>query len=227
MMRKMNSVVMIMCLVALSVPGWSATLSLKLKNNPTNTVIVNYNGHNVDAYAGTLSATLTGNDVPVGYPTSFDTYCIDLNHDIYVGYNSPTSYNVSLQPISDLTHGTQVAWLYDHYGTNTYNTKVQDSTQAAALQIAMWDVISDGGDGLNNGNFQYAASGDIHNYANAYLTAWNGQTSNDATWLNAQGDGQNMIGPAMQQNVPEPGVLAFLMSSLAGGGMILMKRRRC
>ncbi len=198
----------------------AATLAVNdVKPGFYQSVQISINGQSESVLAGTLDFTLTGG--PSGYPTTFEGYCIDPWHDTPV----PTSYGVNVLSTSLLTNGPQVAWLYDHYGTSAFGTKVANATQAAALQIALWDVIADSGDGLSNGNLRYTTTGSILDQANLYLSAWNHQTAT-ATWLQATDHGtnntlnQDMIGPA----VPEPGILCLLGAS-ATLGLALQRRR--
>lgn len=209
-------------------------LNLKYGSN-TSIVSLVYNNHTYNnVYAGALSATLTPTSaLPKGYPSSFDTYCVDLNDDITV----PTSYCVTMQPISGLANGGGMAWLYDQYVNNLMGS-VQPSAnpkydQSAGLQIAIWKVLADGeSTNLSSGNFQYLKTDQIASDANFYLTQWansNYQTA-DATWLvggtynNATNHAQNMIGPP----VPEPSVFALMgacMIGLTTFGWSLKKKR--
>jgi PEP-CTERM motif len=85
----------------------------------------------------------------------------------------------------------------------------------AALQLALWDVVHDGGDGLDMGLMRSTASipNDILTQAAAYITASAGQSSSNAVvWESVLGktEGQQMIG-----QVPEPGTIGLLASGLA------------
>lgn len=143
-------------------------LSLKYGSN-THIVSLTYNNitySNVGADA--LSATLTSTSaLPKGYPSSFDTYCVDLNDDITV----PTSYWVSMQPVNRLANCGGVAWLYNQHANNLMGLG-QPSTnssndQSAGLQIAIWKVLTDGENtNLGAGNFQYTQPDQIVSDAN-------------------------------------------------------------
>jgi hypothetical protein len=226
-MKILNSILLFVSLVAYSVPSRACTLnmglSLKYQNTPI--VSITYYGKTYsNVYAGALSATLTPrNALPNGYPSSFDTYCVDLNDEITV----PTNYCVSMQPINGLANGGGVAWLYDHFGTNLYGTQVSDATSAAGLQIAIWKVLTDNSTDLSSGNFKYDGSDDIATDANDYLTQWknSGYQTADATWLeHDSNNGQNMIGPP----VPEPSVFSLMGACIIGlttFGWSLKKKR--
>lgn len=230
-MKKLNGMLWIVCLVAASVPGRACTLTLGLglKYSQTPIVTINYNGSTYsNVYAGALSATLTpatGGALPNGYPSSFDTYCVDLNDDIHV----PTSYSICMQPINGLTNGGGVAWLYDSYAS-----QISDATHSAGLQIAIWKVLTDGQTtiDLNSGKFQYNTADQIATDANYYLQQWANSSykTEDATWLvggtynNATHHAQDMIGPP----VPEPGVQSLMGACMIGFttfGWGLKKRR--
>lgn len=185
---------------------------------------INFNSVNNTVAAGTFNVSMTGG--PVGYPTSFDGYCVDLAHTL-----SGLAYNVNLLPESSLSNGARVAWLYHHYGTNDFGTKVTDANSAAGLQTAIWDVEYDNGDGFSAGNFKLQSpSGTVFTDASAYEAASIGK-SDTATYLQAvshvNGKDQDLIGPsAPGASVPEPGSIAFMGSGAAGFIAFLIRRRK-
>lgn len=216
----MKTIITLLAMTVLSsgvIPVRAATLTVNLKSNYYNAVSINFNGNNENVYAGTLSSSFTGG--PSGYPTSFDTYCVDLSSNISI----PATFMVNLQSISGLNNGGAVGWLYDHYGTNKYGAMVSDANHASALQIAIWEVITDPTYNLTTGNFKYTTPGDITNYANTYLANLGSNTDN-AGYLYATIAGpngkQSMVGP----DVPEPGIITMLLSSLVGITLFTRKR---
>jgi hypothetical protein len=185
---------------------------------------INFNGNNSSTAAGTFNIGMTGG--PVGFPTSFEGYCVDLAHSL-----TGLAYNVNLLPETSLPNGSQVAWLYHHYGTNDFGTKVSGSSDAAALQAAIWDAEYDSGDGFASGNFRLQGlSGTVYTQGNAYLAASAGK-SDTATYLQSvshlNGKDQDMIGPSTPgASVPEPGSIAFMGSGAAGLVAFLIRRRK-
>jgi hypothetical protein len=167
-------------------------------------------------YAGPFVATLDGG-------AKFDAYCVDLYHDL------SSTQTVSLQPIAGLTggHGAAVGYLYD-----TFASKVTNSAQGAGLQLAIWDVEYDGGDGFSTGLFRVGkgTTSQALAAANQYLAALKAASdpSGAATWFvctNHGADGtinQDLVGNPPLRAVPEPASLILL----GAGGFGLLARSR-
>jgi hypothetical protein len=173
---------------------------------------------------GSFNATITGALVDLGAdPFNFKSYCIDLAHDAAVG-----SQAVTLKDISLISNGNRAAWLY-------LNAVTTNEIDEAALQLAIWDVIYDNGDGLDFGNgdvsFIFASTPDDYvTKANAYVASSVGMSA-DAWWVsfNNHGDGtnQDIIAPKLSAPaVPEPGSIALLAGSAMGLGVVLRRRAR-
>ena len=149
---------------------------------------------------------------------SLIAFCVDLFTNI--GF---ATYNTTLTLPSDYPGGARAAWIFENYAAG-----VTTNIAGAALQLAVWDVIHDGGDGLSTGNVRLASSGSatLRSTASAIITASAGKTSNNATILRnvslAGAPAQNLI--TSQIATPEPGT--WLMTAaglcLAGG----LRRRR-
>lgn len=166
---------------------------------------LSYNGRTINTYAGPQLISLDGG-------ARFDAYCVDLDH-----WNTlPSVFPVNVLSTDLLTNGQRIAYMY-----NTYSGSVTNATQGAALQLAIWDVLTDQGDGLSAGNFRSSVSSTVLAQANVYLSGSVGMTG-QASWLKAthHGNGsqyQNLVGPA----VPGPAAaLPFAAWAVA------MRRRR-
>jgi hypothetical protein len=157
--------------------------------------------------------------VSINNGTPFNSFCVDLDHTVQVGQ----TFMANVMPTSGLMGGGQVAYLYDKYGMTTMG----DPTKAAALQLAFWDLTTDGGDGLSHGRFQFLGSSAIAAQVDAYLTEAKNQSHN-GRWLDASasGSGQNR-GQSVLSPTPEPATVALLGAGLMslGGGWWLRRRR--
>jgi hypothetical protein len=220
-MRNIKCLVAGLAMMALTVGARAADIQPFYKSGFfVSSLGVVFNGSSKTTAAGTFNVTMTGG--PVNYPASFEAYCVDLAHAL-----TGLPYTVNLLPETSLTNGQRVAWLYQHFGTAAFGTKVVDANSAAGLQAAMWDVVYDGGDGFANGNFRLQTlSGSVYTNGNAYLTSSIGK-SDTATYLQAvdhtNNKNQDMIGPTA---VPEPGAIAFMGSGAIGLLGLLIRRRK-
>lgn len=214
-------------------PVRADTLKTRLDPGLDGVVTIYYSGwgRSYSVYAGPFEATRNN------WTTSFDAYCVDLDH----WDNMPASYLVTPLSTSLLTTGTGgaangpgIAWLY-----NTYEGGIHDATHGAALQLAIWELLTDGesktGVGFATGNFRYTPTDPAHNPilldAQGYLDGWYNHGSpytGSALWFKADHDpdndgdddgvDQSLIGAA----APEPCSLALL----AIGGLPLLTRLR-
>lgn len=203
-------------------------------------------------YAGTMNATLNGQAVTV--------FCVDPNHvytalnavqtslltapvssgtnsngyyngglGTYIGNNSGATEDASnLAAVSAGTRQDEVAYLMDNY----MKSAAASNVNGEALQLAIWDIITNGGDKTSDtpytGNFSSNATGSTLADFDTYLkdaASQGNYTSNDVVWIQAS----TTLCPNAQDFayiVPEPNVTAFLFSlTLAGGFMFYQKRR--
>jgi hypothetical protein len=183
-----------------------------------------------DAFAGVFNMTLNGK--------SFTSFCIDTAHEVSVGQ----TYSVQQKAVeSGLTYGPQMEYLYAKY----IGTAVHNNTEAAALQIALWDLVNGGQSLLTGTTFRYTDTKspiytEAVNFiaeAKAYTPPGSGSVGDweDASASgNALGRGQSLIGPwlpGLNTNtlVPAPpaGVLAasaFLTFGTLGIGRLTRRR---
>ena len=125
---------------------------------------MNENGNNVKQYfAGVVLISLT--DTNTGQTWNRDTLCVDLFTDIYIGQTYGTKlldpYEVSGRNL------TRVSWLVDNAlfptppsQNNSYLSVLPSSdwvtsvAQGAGIQLAIWDIVENNGDGLSAGTVQ-------------------------------------------------------------------------
>lgn len=234
------------------------TVAFDSQNTPWGQVSLQRGGLVYDTYphAGKFLATT---DIS-GLPSVFDTYCIDLLHAVYLDEAEPVD-GISLMsnwrqdnlpdPEAPFVP-TPIAWPWANnplagrsaaYLYSTFRDGASaDLTAAAALQIAIWEVLYEGGD---TGTVEYdLASGSISfsdwdpsviNVANGYLVSLENKLSVnpdlngvDALWIITSNDSpdvyraynQDFIAP-----IPEPGTLVLLLSGVVAVGGIALKRR--
>lgn len=146
---------------------------------------------------------------------TLDLFCIDLFTSISIAtYDSET-----IAPRTE-RHEERAAWLYkNHYNPATINTP----ELAAALQVAIWDIVHDNGDGLSSGRIQSHSTTPVTvvlNWQN-FLNLSEGQASYDVNvYLNSRNNvpAQTLIGgerlpPAVVEN-PEPATMVMLGAGL-------------
>ncbi len=137
-------------------------------------------------------------------------YCVDLRHSI------KSDWIVDPKPANSFSGGKAAAFLYD-----TFASTVTNSLQAAALQVAIWEVVEDWNwVNLFGGDFKFTSATNVTQQAQVYLNALPGNLSNysaTAFILESSNDprSQHLI-------VPEPATLAALLIGLP----ILFGRRR-
>ena len=166
----------------------------------------------VTAYVSQFNVTYTGS---TGAPVTFDTFCIDLFHDVSVGQTY--AVNARTDAANAFTNGSRMAYVMENFGSLDLTN---NPDQAAAVQIALWDLS------LNNHNptsFSQDAdgtysSGDENVFAmnlggnpdaahiaalvNYYLQSSIGATT-QGSWLDAaaqgnyQNRGQSLLIPTM------------------------------
>ena len=133
-------------------------------------------------------------------------------------------------PASGLSFGPRLAWMY-----STYAAGITQGWEAAALQLAAWDVVLDNGNGFSSGRLQGRPDTDAQVLAEAtnILAASNGQSGGGVTFFVPE------QGPAYSQTLfgLSPVAFAFAVTetpepstySLLGGGLLALgvwRRRR-
>lgn len=158
--------------------------------------------------AGPMAATLNGT-------LNFNAYCVDSAHSPVIG----STYNVNLVALPDagLTNSARISYLYQ-----TFAGSVTTADQGAALQLAIWDVMVDNGDGLGAGSFRASSTTNVMSQAATDLSQ-SASHAGTATWYQGlprggSGQPQDLIGTTP---VPEPTTILSL-----GAAAILAIRRK-
>jgi len=121
--------------------------------------------------------------------------------------------------------GAKVSWLFNSYAGAIHARGT--NTQAAALQLAIWEALYDSNQDLSAGAFRATATGAILTQAQTYLSALYSSSylGSQATWLDVDGANPNPAYRGQDQithGVPEPSTV--LMMAMAG--LALIRRRR-
>lgn len=182
---------------------------------------IDENGTNKQVWSGGIDIKVDG--------FSRMAYCIEL----FVNINVDT-YNTVLDFADTTANMKRVAWLLN----NDYPTT---AAQGAGFQLAVWDIMSDNGDGFTSGLVRQSTSKNnptdttVLNDAKAYETASAGKTSN----VNIVVYQNTLNGVAVQTlmglwptdggpipETPEPAAVVMVVSGLALIGLSRVRRRR-
>ena len=152
-----------------------------------------------------------------------DAVCVDFFTLISNG-----DYNVNLLGPQAITNGTRVAWMLHNTlaSINTQSDALTKQKQAAGLQLAVWDIIHDNGDGFAAGRIQVAAGATptdatVLFWANAFVGGTVGQSyPAGVVYENVGGLG---VSQTLMSDAPEPSTYAMFFTGVA---LIGLSRRR-
>jgi hypothetical protein len=166
--------------------------------------------------------------------TAFNTFCVDLFDDVSAGQK----YLVNPRSTNDgLTNGQQVAYLYNTYGTATLSNSgttnytngdgtftLANSDYAAALQLAIWDELANGGlPATGTSVFQY---GGVNADTLAQISRFLGDAAANsagasAVWLDSHVSIPEPSGFALGQGFIAPGALGSVVTPEPGTEVLL------
>ncbi len=180
---------------------WSRAMSIEIEAG----------GHVRNASAGVGIMRVNGSSL-------VDVLCVNLFQSItlYESYSA-----ASVAPLSYDADAGAAAWLMQ-----TFLPIVDSAIEGAALQLAVWDVIHDGGDGLDAGRIQSSAhtNASVLSLASLWVSASQGMTGDAALVFTAAPNAcsfqQQMYlavdRPSTGGDVPEPGTMAMLLIGCVG-----------
>jgi len=181
-------------------------------------------GSNVDLVVNTQPETVFAGQIRVTIDTvNAIAYCVDLFSSLELG-----SYaNVQGSP-SAFANGGRAAWIVENYALN-----IASNASAAAVQLALWEVVHDNGTGLSTGSIVGASTlnATLASDANKIIAASLGQSSNNATILyNTYSSGKKaqtlIVYTPPTSEVPEPSSIAMLGIGIVGIGFGVYRKRQ-
>ena len=145
--------------------------------------------------------------------TDWLAFCIDL----YQNFNIPADFDVVAGPAFPIVD--RLNKLY-----TTYFEDVDTGTEAAAFQIAIWEIVSDGTLDLHNGVFELVTAGSsVVTQVNTYLTGLDQQTGGGYAFTFLKNDHyQDLV---IASPVPLPAGALLLLGALGAMGVARRKAK--
>jgi hypothetical protein len=175
-------------------------------------------------YAGELNWDWLGAP-PAGFGRSLYTYCVDILNAVTdqesVSVRSVGQLTPATSPQTLKDRGTNAAWLFSTYAPGIHASGT--GTQAAGLQVAIWEALYDWKPDLHAGNIVLLTPGDVNTWANSYLDGLanhGGSSSPDTVYLDTS-HGQDQIA-----QVPEASSWMIVALGMIGAFVFGSRARR-
>ena len=144
-------------------------------------------------------------------------YGVDVTKPLSFG-----TYQAEIDGVAGYANGQRAAWIYENYGGVV--------GAGLAVQLALWDVMNDGADGLSAGLVRVGASVPeaIRSLGESIIAASLGQSSDNAIILRLSSPGMqwqslitaplpSLVGALDAAEVPEPGTWMMVAAGLCLG----------
>jgi hypothetical protein len=162
---------------------------------------------------------------------SFSAMCVDVNHDLSFG-TTYTNYT-AMTPAAYGFTATQVG-LFNRLYTDYYATSHTNGVNAAAFQIAVWEITYDGNGALNHGADTFTLGAGGNATAKSTAASWLSTLTPLASsaWTFTVLDSQSVTGGQSATQdllvaipVPEPETYALLLAGLGLLGFVARHRK--
>jgi hypothetical protein len=233
--------VLLVCsiLVARATPALADTITLNAFNNNTPATVTFDDGAGHSGSQNTLLSQLNVTFNAAGTPITFNTFSVDLFHTVSVGQTYAVAPRDDLATL--FANGSRIAYVFQRFGLQNLTS---DAIQAAAVQIALWDLSlnnhnpttfgpdADGSYSSGDENIfsvSFGSNPDASQTAsltNQYLGVSVGATTTGA-WLDAAAAGPAPNrGESVLQRVPGPSSGAMIALGLGGLAVLGWRRTR-
>ena len=230
MKRSLNHLFSLALLISLGMISTQASAQLFVRETPSvgtsvDLVLpVNLPSTSANGYwSGLLS--ITPSSTQNGPGLSFDAFCIDPSQ-----YASGSASDYFLASgLSALGNSTKETWVSNLY-SNNYSSSIGNATDAAAFQLALWDLAKDDGN-LTNGSVRITDSTISNNStvvdrANSMITAAKSGAgpAQYSFSLYTSNTAQDYVVVTSVSAVPEPETYAMLLSGMCLLGFTARRR---
>lgn len=228
--RPLAAALALIGLMAVAPRASAETINLTLNNTGTSVTYRPYGGTATTVGGGPFYWSQS-TPLNTNYATAVTTYCIDLDQSISKGstYTFTTQTDLKLAPtIGTAAKATAINELFDRY----YNSSLASATNAAAFQLALWELVYDGATSksLSAGRVQGT---------NSLTTTMLGSLGS-GTYTNRDLAGYRLVGLVSATNQdqimvvkdtpPPPGAVpappGLVLAGLGFGGLMLGRFRR-
>lgn len=207
----------------LAMPAAADTVTATFNSvSPSTIFYYTLNGSGLAAYTGQINWTRTGGTQPGLPETAFSTFCIELTQHIQLNH----SYTYDVMDLSQASNPAMGEGKAQDIGRlwAKYHPLADDSpNNAAAFQVAIWEILYDTDHLLNAGHFRAkyptAAPATI---AQGWLSdlSWNGALPNLLAMKSATAQDQVFVGPPPTPEYGNP--VAAPLPGAAWGGAVLL-----